>query len=1025
MSKHFDGPMISLVVPVYGTEQYFDRCIQSLLNQSYKNIEIIVVNDGSKGNIVELMEEYLSDARVQFINNQQNRGLLRARVCGSKAAHGEYIAFVDSDDYVSLDFYRTLVTKASDENSDITIGKTVWDADGRRYVYNYHESCFQFDNLTGKAVKENYFKQETQCYSWHTVWNKLYKKSLWDQCLPEFETVDEHIIMTEDIYFSSILFFNAKKVARVNNDAYFYCVNENASTDSHGITINRFVKNIHDIKYVFDKTEKYLREHDAEDTIISGFRNGRAHYARMWGNLAESTFSSEDKDQAMHLIEEFCSDLKGQKVKDDYFFESVQTPWNGGLEYIKQQILEAKESYISFDVFDTLVKRPFYEPSDIFKLLDQPFSELIGNSISFSKIRVEGESLAREFYGKQRGYEDVTLDEIYDFISSHYSINRTYTDQIKKLERRLEVKYCHTREAGKELFELAKTIGKKIVLITDMYLDRETIENILKTDGICGYEKLYISCEERRLKYNGRLFIRAMNDLHIQAEDMLHIGDTWESDVEGSKRAGVRSIFFPKAREIFESKIEGCTTNRCADIAKASCGKNINYSLIKDNIGFRCMQAIVANRYFDNPYRTFNAESDFNMDPYFMGYYLVGMHIFGIVKWLQQTCNDLSCDMVTFLARDGFLPMKIFEQYTKYTKSEKRVLYLQASRKALMPMIVSDKINFFQLPIEYRAHSPKTLIEVLKFADKGMEENEWIEKLQEFDIHPEQIFTSLDEFHKFIHVFLEYRYDSNKHEKAKENITTYYSVIPDNSITFDMGYSGRIQSAISEAVGRPINGLFIHEDYNTSIRMRGFSNFQLKSFYEFRPAISGLMREHIFSDINGSCISFKKDGDNVVPIFETVRHAFPDRYIVETLQQGAMDFTKTFLMEFGDCLDVVDFSAQEVSLPFEGFLRCPEINDMHIFSASYFEDLVYGARTEINIEEFAMQNLASMGWNPRMNDEKAEAAESASVINPEDERITNLINHSSQLKRAFVWLILDWKFFKEKLGANIKRIIGK
>ena len=137
-------PKVSVIVPVYGTEEYFDRCMKSLLHQTLEQIEIVVVNDGSGGNIKEVIKEYETDNRVKFLNNDINHGLLRARVQGSLVATGDYIAFLDSDDYVSFDYYRSLLNKAEREESDITIGKTVWVENDNKYVYNLHEANFQF-----------------------------------------------------------------------------------------------------------------------------------------------------------------------------------------------------------------------------------------------------------------------------------------------------------------------------------------------------------------------------------------------------------------------------------------------------------------------------------------------------------------------------------------------------------------------------------------------------------------------------------------------------------------------------------------------------------------------------------------------------------------------------------------------------------------------------------------------------------------------------------------------------------------
>ena len=90
--------------------------------------------------------------------------------------------------------------------------------------------------------------------------------------------------------------------------------------------------------------------------------------------------------------------------------------------------------------------------------------------------------------------------------------------------------------------------------------------------------------------------------------------------------------------------------------------------------------------------------------------------------------------------------------------------------------------------------------------------------------------------------------------------------------------------------------------------------------------------------------------------------------------------------------------------------------------------MVYGANEKINIEKFAMDNLATLGWNPKTSEEieaKTRILEDAVHTNEENTRILNMINTSSQIKRAFVWLLLDWKFFKEKMRVNYNRLLGK
>lgn len=1014
MNNVRNRPLISVVVPVYNTEQYFERCIESILNQSYRNLEVIIVNDGSPGNISELMQNYKEDKRVHFIDNKENRGLLRARVCGAQTAKGKYLAFVDSDDYLSFDFYRSLLMKAEETDADIVIGKTVWDNNGDKYIYNYHESCFHFDVLEGKEIQRRYFSQEAQCYSWHTVWNKLYRKKLWDVCAEEFKSVQDHIIMTEDIYFSSVLFFHAHRLARVENDAYFYCVNENASTNSDGIKLSRFQKNIKDITYVFDKAEAYLTQNGLEQQLLDAFKNARLHYVRMWSHLAESSFAGEELGAAQKVLDGLGKETEPKDV-NDYFFETVRTPWNGGLEYIKEQIATGDQEYISFDIFDTLISRPFYSPSDIFLFLNREYTRKTKRNVDFRKFRTEGEQLARAYYGNKYGYADITLEEIYSYIEQHYQMEHEEVQSMLEKERELEVTFAGVRKAGKELFDLAIESGKKVLLVTDMYLERETIEKILKKNNICGYQKLYISCEERKLKYDGSLFARVLEEIQAAPEQCLHIGDTWKADIEGSGKAGIQAVFFPKAIDVFENKIAGCITNHCSDIGSLAGGDILDYRKVTGNPGFRCMQALVAKRYFDNPYRTFNAQSDFNIDPYLIGYYLVGMHMLGVAKWIGQEIKKKDGKRVVFLARDGYLPMKVFQIYAGHMGLNIQTEYMQASRKALMPVMIRDKVNFYQLPVEYRGHTPRTLLEVLKFATEDAEGSD------KNGVEMDQPFQSLEDFHRFIADFLKEMYSEKEHTKRKEMVCEYYSALQKNDILFDMGYSGRIQAAICEAAGFPVDALFIHEDYETSIQKRCESAFDIHAFYDFRPSVSGLMREHLLSDVHGSCIGFARENGQVVPVYEEPLHDYPDLHILNSIHEGACDFAEEFFTTFGEYIEAADYSAREVSLPFEGFLVHPSRTDMHIFSESYFEDLVYGAAEKINIEQFALSYLESRGYIQPVTTQAGPPPEPDYTERP----LIDIINESSKWKRAAIWMTLDKKRFVNKLKGNIREIFKR
>ena len=107
-------PLVSVIVPCYNVSATVEKCVRSILSQSYSNLEIICVDDGSTDGTPSILKGLLSlDSRVTVITHDVNRGLYHARLTGVHSCHGDYISFVDSDDYVSSDFYRCLVEKAT------------------------------------------------------------------------------------------------------------------------------------------------------------------------------------------------------------------------------------------------------------------------------------------------------------------------------------------------------------------------------------------------------------------------------------------------------------------------------------------------------------------------------------------------------------------------------------------------------------------------------------------------------------------------------------------------------------------------------------------------------------------------------------------------------------------------------------------------------------------------------------------------------------------------------------------------
>ncbi|MCC8104037.1 MAG: HAD-IA family hydrolase [Clostridiales bacterium] len=1008
---------ISIIIPVYGTEEYFQRCIESVRRQSYSNLEIIIVNDGSKGNIGELVHYFAGDdVRVRFLDSKENQGLFLARMRGLHAATGDYVTFLDSDDYVSSDYYHRLLAAALEIDSDIVIGKTVWEnSDGKRTVYNFHESCFMFERLQGADVQKVYYGQEGNCYSWHTVWNKLYKKEIWDKALPYLETVSEHIIMTEDILFSSIVFYYAKSVTTTQNDAYFYCMNEKASTNAEKMTIQRYRKNMHDITAVFNAVERFFNSVDAPEWICRKFHETRKLYARMWRRLPEHDFRGRDLEEARRLCYAFCGEEQEYDRQEDQFFSTLQTSWNGGLEYFKDKILSGKYSCISFDIFDTLLQRPFMRPEDMFYLLDRKFESINKANVSFSKLRKKGEQLAREKMSREcPGYQDVTLTEIYDMIGQTFGLSEHVVRQMQEEEIQLEYRFCEVRQAGKELYEIARLSGRKIVIVSDMYLEKETVTELLRRNGFDCYDNLYLSSAERRLKYNGDLFKCMLRKEKLSAEEVIHIGDTWKSDIEGAGKVGIETLFFPKARDVFQNNIQGRATNDCSRLAIKASGPLQSNTVFENSVGFSCMQAIVANRYFDNPYRVFHSNSDLNGDPYFLGYYPVGMHMVGLVRWIDRVCKERGYEQVLFMSRDGWLPMKVYESLIK-KQDRLRYEYLYVSRKAVLPGMIHDTQDFFDLPIEYRNHTPRTMTALLEFCCRQLAEGELEEILEKRSISPERKFTGDGEYYRFIQVFLDELYSDQKLGQSRKLAESYYKRITNASVTFDMGYSGRIQNAVSSLCGHPVNVLFVHRNLESASRMERKGHFQIETYYDYIPETSGLFREHILSDCDGGCAGFEREGEKVKPKLGEEQKPFSDQFVIRTIHQGAIDFARKFQEVFDGYEEYLDLMDTVLSVPFESYLQYGRDVDLWMFKGAQFEDSVYGGNDKIQVYDFIRQQ--------RFREQTA-FTETAVTVAPESryDILLSMLNEKNKVVRGIIFFFMDRRLFTEKLKKNLKKL---
>ena len=202
--------LISIIVPVYNVEKYIEKCIQSIIDQTYKNIEIILVDDGSTDNSGNMCDDFkMKDNRIKVIH-KKNGGLSDARNAGMKIATGEYIGFVDSDDYIAKDMFETLYSLNKKYNSEISIVSFYEIYKGKVIGVRDSKELKQYTKT--EAMRELLIDTNIQSYAW----NKLFKRELFEGL--EFPTNKNF----EDIATTLLLFEKANKVVLLEDPKYYY-----------------------------------------------------------------------------------------------------------------------------------------------------------------------------------------------------------------------------------------------------------------------------------------------------------------------------------------------------------------------------------------------------------------------------------------------------------------------------------------------------------------------------------------------------------------------------------------------------------------------------------------------------------------------------------------------------------------------------------------------------------------------------------------------------------------------------------
>lgn len=280
--------LLSIIVPIYNVEEFLPRCIDSLLDQSYKNVEIILVDDGSTDKSGFIADEYRKKDERIVVVHKKNGGLSDARNAGISKASGNYLTFVDSDDYIEKNIYTLAINKMIDTGVDILVFEIVKDyGNGKNKKLKLKEE--KILNRDSALIELNTFRNLD-----FSACNKIYKKEM-------FENIDFPVgKKCEDVYTLYKVFYRASKVYLLPKEGYYYCYREGSITHSKKVNL--------DYVYAFKKQTEFF-ESNNNDNLLS---IAKCSYAYSCLNIANTMIRNNINDK--NLLNKIRNEAKKNSV---------------------------------------------------------------------------------------------------------------------------------------------------------------------------------------------------------------------------------------------------------------------------------------------------------------------------------------------------------------------------------------------------------------------------------------------------------------------------------------------------------------------------------------------------------------------------------------------------------------------------------------------------------------------------------------------------------------------------------------
>lgn len=558
--------------------------------------------------------------------------------------------------------------------------------------------------------------------------------------------------------------------------------------------------------------------------------------------------------------------------------------WAKNLDDLKSTI--HKHDLITFDIFDTLITRPLLDPDSVLDLLSIEVERDEGIK-NFREIRKRAEAEIRN----EKGFDsDAGINEIYWRIGSTLKLDNTVIDRLCSTEIDIEFRLSLPRPEVVEAFRFARENGKRVVLMSDMYLDEATVRTLLKKNGIEGYDELFLSSSLGVRKDNAGMWLKLLE--HYPGVSVLHIGDNEHSDVQLPSDMGIPVYHVMSPKNIFNNSFVG---------------RELPTHTVYKSIADSALLGMSVNYLFNNPFGMHYCKGDYIFsDKFGFGYAVIGPVIFAYILWLIRSSIKDNVSKILFLAREGYLLKQIFDMILAYKEVAIRLnskiesVYLLASRRATtVPAIdnVNDALGL--LKKDYNGTLYNIMESRFGLDQRYLEGKGVVNSCIELPIDHEKVTAVVREhFHAILSNALKERECNLKY---LENMGL--KDVMGGIALSDLGYSGNIQKALSKLLGTSLRGYYfatcldVADNDKLGNKFHGyFAEEDDQVITESSVYRYSLVLESILTSPDGQLACFEDCGDKVFPIFEKTNEQFRD---LNKIHEGITTYCSDMLKYFG------------------------------------------------------------------------------------------------------------------------------